>query len=81
MKTNNAANSQATNEREGPTPFRGLYRTIAWAYVTNGGMAFQVPEAEYRTFRYEPDYNELPWKDEFDAAGGRHDAVDRQRRQ
>jgi hypothetical protein len=27
--------------------FRGLYRTIAWAYVTNRTMAFQVPEADY----------------------------------
>ena len=32
--------------------FRGLYRTIAWAYVTNGPMAFQVPEAEYRAFGF-----------------------------
>ena len=30
--------------------FRGLYRTIAWAYVTNGTMPFQVPEADYRAF-------------------------------
>jgi hypothetical protein len=34
--------------------FRGLYRTIAWAYATNGTMAFQVPEADYRAFGYEP---------------------------
>ena len=46
-------------------PFRGLYRTVAWAYVTNGTMAFQVPEADYRAFGYEPDYDELPWKDSF----------------
>ena len=37
--------------------FRGLYRTIAWAYVTNGTMAFQVPEAHYRAFGYEPHYD------------------------
>ena len=34
--------------------FCGLYRKIAWAYVTNGTMAFQVPEADYRAFGYEP---------------------------
>jgi hypothetical protein len=43
--------------------FRGLYRTIAWAYVTNGTMAFQVPEADYRAFGYEPHYDDLPWKE------------------
>ena len=43
--------------------FRGLYRTIAWAYVTNGTMAFQVPEADYRAFGYEPHYDNLPWKE------------------
>ena len=42
--------------------FRGLYRTIAWAYVTNGTMAFQASEAEYRAFGYEPDYESLPGK-------------------
>jgi hypothetical protein len=39
--------------------FRGLYRTIVWAYVTNGMMAFQASEAEYRAFGYEPDYDNL----------------------
>ena len=41
--------------------FRGLYRTSAWAYVTNEIMSFHVPEAEYRVFGYEPDYDSLPW--------------------
>ena len=49
-------------------PFRGLYRTVAWAYVTNGTMSFQVPEAEYRGLGYDPDYSELCWKDDYDAA-------------
>jgi hypothetical protein len=49
-------------------PFRGLYRTVAWAYVTNGAMSFLVPEAEYRKFGYEPDYSLLPWKEDYDAA-------------
>ncbi len=48
--------------------FRGLYRTIAWAYVTDGTMAFQVPEAEYRALGYEPDYDNLPWKERYDVA-------------
>ena len=30
--------------------FRGLYRTVAGAYVTNGTMAFHVPEVDYRAF-------------------------------
>ena len=50
--------------------FRGLYRTIAWAYVTNGMMAFQASEAEYRAFGYKPDYDNLPWKENYDAAKG-----------
>jgi hypothetical protein len=45
-------------------------RTIAWAYVTNGMMAFQASEAEYRAFGYEPDYDNLPWKENYDAAKG-----------
>ena len=48
--------------------FHGLYRTTAWAYVTNNTMAFNVPEAEYRAFGYEPDYNSLPWKESYVAA-------------
>ena len=71
MKTNNGTNSQATNKREGANPFRGVYRTISWAYVTNGAMAFQVAEAEYRAFGYEPDYDKLPWKEDYDAARAR----------
>jgi hypothetical protein len=50
------------------TPFRGLYRTTAWGYVTNNTMAFNVPEAEYRAFGYEPDYDSLPWKESYVAA-------------
>jgi hypothetical protein len=45
--------------------FRGLYRTVAWAYVTNGAMAFQVPEAEYGTLGYQPEYDRLPWRDDY----------------
>jgi len=49
-------------------PFRGLYRTVSWSYVTDGTMSFQVPEAEYRQFGHEPDYGKLPWKEDYDAA-------------
>jgi len=45
--------------------FRGLYRTVAWAYVTNGAMAFQVPEAQYRQLGYRPEYSRLPWRDDY----------------
>ena len=48
--------------------FRGLYRTVAWAYVTNGAMAFQVPEAAYRALGYQPEYSRLPWRDDYIAA-------------
>ncbi len=48
--------------------FRGLYRTAAWAYVTNGTMSFHVPEVEYRAFGYQPDYDNLPWKEDYIAA-------------
>jgi hypothetical protein len=48
--------------------FRGLYRTIAWGYVSNGEMAFQVPEADYRAFGYAPDFDSLPWQENYIAA-------------
>ncbi len=45
--------------------FRGLYRTVDGAYVANGEMGFHVPEAKYRAFRYEPDFDKLPWKENY----------------
>jgi hypothetical protein len=53
-------------------PFRGLYRTTAWAYVTNGTMSFHVPEVEYRAFEYQPDYENLPWQEGYIAAKERN---------
>ena len=47
------------------TAFRGLYRDVSWAYVTNGTMSFRVSEPDYRAFGYEPAYETLPWKDEY----------------
>jgi hypothetical protein len=35
--------------------------------------AFQVPEADYRAFGYEPNYDNLPWKENYDAAKGREE--------
>jgi hypothetical protein len=55
-------------------PFRGLYRTTVWAYVTNGIMSLHVPEAEYRVFGYEPDYDNLPWQESYLAAKQREEA-------
>ncbi len=48
--------------------FRGLYRTTAWAYVTNGIMSFHIPEADYRASGYEPDYDTLPWQERYIAS-------------
>jgi hypothetical protein len=47
---------------------RGLYRTITGAYVTNGAMGFRVPEADYREFGYAPDFDDLPWQENYIAA-------------
>lgn len=47
---------------------RGLYRTVPWAYVSNGLMSFQVNEADYQKLGYQPDYDDLPWREDFLAA-------------
>ena len=52
--------------------FRGLYRTVAGAYVTNGTTAFHVPEVDYRAFGYEPDFDSLPWQECYNAAKVAH---------
>jgi len=49
--------------------FRGLYRTTAWAYVSNGLMSFQVIKMDYQRFGYQPDYDQLPWKEDYLATG------------
>jgi hypothetical protein len=55
-------------------PFHGLYRTPVWVYVTNE-ISFHVPEAEYRVFGYEPDYESLPWQESYIAAKQRDDSA------
>ena len=47
---------------------RGLYRTPDWAYITDGIMAFDIREIDYRAKGYRPDYNRLPSKQDYDAA-------------
>ena len=48
--------------------FRGLYRTVTGACVTNGMIAFHVPETHYRAFGYQPNFDCLPWKKSYNAA-------------
>ncbi len=35
---------------------------------------FRVPEADYRAFGYEPDYDKPPWKESYNASKGREEA-------
>ncbi len=46
----------------------GLYRTTGWAYVTDGIMAFDILESDYRRDGHKPDYDSLPLKPDYDAA-------------
>ncbi len=46
---------------------RGLYRTSGWAYVTDGTDAFDILESDYRRNGYQPDYDSLPAKEDYDA--------------
>jgi hypothetical protein len=55
--------------------FCGLYRTVTGAYVTNGMMAFHVPEANYRAFGYEPDFDSLPWQESYDARSSQQSQI------
>jgi hypothetical protein len=41
---------------------RGLYRTPGFAFVTDDTMTLAIPEEEYRTSEYTPDYDDLPSK-------------------
>lgn len=47
--------------------FLGLYRTVSGAYVASATMAFQVAEPDYRAYGYQPDYDDLPWKEDYEA--------------
>jgi len=47
---------------------RGLYRTPWWAYVTDGTIGMDVPEARCRQNGYQPDYDDLPTREAYEAA-------------
>jgi hypothetical protein len=58
--------------------FRGLYRTSGgeglpnYVWVIYGtAAAFHVPEDYYRDRRYQPAFEDLPWKGEYDAQNPR----------
>jgi hypothetical protein len=64
--------SRVKNLHDMMDAFRGLYRTVAGAYVTNGTTASHVPEVDYRAFGYEPDFDRLPWQECYDGAKVAH---------
>jgi hypothetical protein len=39
---------------------RGIYRTLGFAFVTDGKTVLDIPEAEYRDSEYAPVYGKLP---------------------
>jgi hypothetical protein len=45
----------------------GLYRVPGWAYVTDGTIAFDISETDYRAGGYTPVYEEIPPKEDYDA--------------
>jgi hypothetical protein len=45
---------------------RGLYRAPGWAFVSDGTFIFDMPEARYRDRGYEPHYDQLPSKREYE---------------
>ena len=57
----------------------GLYRTQGMGglsnsvRVTDGTIAFDMEEGHYRDKGYEPDFDVLPWKPEYDAAQAEKD--------
>ena len=51
---------------------RGLYRAPGWAYVSDGNLIFDMPEVRYRDRGYEPSYDQLPSKKEFEASKGKN---------
>jgi hypothetical protein len=36
--------------------------------VTDGTLGMDVPESYYRAKGHQPDFDKLPWKDEYEAA-------------
>jgi hypothetical protein len=50
---------------------RGLYCGPGWAYVSDGNFIFDMPESRYRDRGYEPPYDQLPSKNEYEALKGK----------
>jgi hypothetical protein len=52
---------------------QGQYRTVPpgddepWAYVLVGNVASYITKTAYREKKYEPDFDNLPTEDEYDA--------------
>jgi hypothetical protein len=63
-----------------PTTIRGLYRTViaggfaSNAKVTNGTLTFDISEEIYRQGRFEPEFEMLPWKHEYESASKMDDS-------
>lgn len=38
------------------------------AWVEDRGIGMDIPESLYRTRGYEPPFDDLPWKEDYDAA-------------
>ena len=53
---------------------RGLYRTMGesgtsnWARVTDGDKEFDIPEVGYRDRGFQPEFDDLPLKADYEAA-------------
>jgi hypothetical protein len=50
----------------------GLYRGAGWAYVSDGNFIFDMPEGRYRDRGYEPLYDQLPSKKEYEVLKGKN---------
>lgn len=63
---------------------RGLYRTRGVgglpndARVSDGTIAMDIPEQRYRDNGYEPPFDDLPWKEDYEAAQARKGGNDAQ---
>ena len=55
---------------------RGLYRTGSYeagdlsAFVSDGTMGFDIPEGDYRTRGYNPTFEALPTREEYETIKG-----------
>lgn len=47
---------------------RGLYRDGQWAQVSDGKHSIPIPRDRYEDNRYEPPFDHLPTKEQYEAA-------------